>query len=438
MGKKKVLFITYYWPPAGGATVNRTFKFSQYLPEFGWEPVVLTTQDGDFPFIDESLLREVNPDTKVFRSSGFSLHKVFKKLSPKSNKNFVPYGFTDQSKNSFMDNLSRWVKYNFIPDTRFPWYFGTVRKAIRIIREEKIDLIYSSSPPQTNHMIARKAARRTGIPWVADFRDPWTDVFWLAENSKRMKWIHRWDQRIERKTINRMDAVVTVGPSLVRILQRKTDHKIHLVTNGYDERYFEGDAYQRDGKFRIIYAGSISKEQHPACFFDSLDLAMKTPGFREDMQMLWLGNFPTYIHELIEKLDYKDQIFFSPYTHYSESILKIRNSELLLLIVPETTDNECIITSKIFEYIGAGLPVLTYGPVKGDAAYILEETGAGKVFDYRDCQAGAGFILDAWKQWKAGQLIPQQGKNRQFSRRALTGQLAGIFDQTLQQKNEKK
>lgn len=428
---RKVLFITYYWPPAGGATVNRTFKYSQYLPEFGWEPVILTTKDGDFPFIDESLLKELNPETRVYRSAGFSLHKIFKKVSPKSN-NFVPYGFTDQSKNSFMDKFSRWIKYNFIPDTRFPWYFGTARKAIRIIREEKIDLIYSSSPPQTNHMIARKAARVTGIPWVADFRDPWTDVFWLLENSKRMKWIHRWDRRIEKKTINRMDAIITVGPSLVRILQRKTSKPINLITNGYDERYFTGEGYSRAEKFRIIYAGSISREQHPSCFFASLTEAMKDADFRKDMDMLWLGNFPTYIHELVEALDYKDQIHFSPYTHYSESIEKIRNSDLLLLIIPKTTDNDCIITSKIFEYIGAGRPVLTYGPVTGDASIILEETHCGKVFDYSDAAGGTNFILDQYKRWKEHQNTAATGDIKAYSRKALTGKLAGIFDNAIQ------
>ncbi len=427
---KKVLFITYYWPPAGGATVNRIFKFAQYLPEFGWEPVILTTADGDFPFTDESLLKEINPDTRVYRSAGFSLHKAFKKISPKSGKNFVPYGFTDQSKNSFMDNLSRWVKYNFIPDTRFPWYFGTAKKAIQIIREEKIDLIFSSSPPQTNHMIARKAARKTGIPWVADFRDPWTDVFWLAENSLRMKWIHRWDQRIERKTIQRMDAVITVGPSLRRILQRKTKQPIHLITNGYDERYFRESEPTRPEKFRIIYAGSISREQHPGCFFRSLDLAMQHDDFRNDMEMLWLGNFPTYIHDITNSLSYRDQIRFSPYTHYADSIREICQAALLLLIVPNTTDNECIITSKIFEYIGAGKPVLAYGPLRGDAAFVLDETRAGKLVDYEDVQAGADYLLQCWKAWKNGVTSTRPDDNQRFTRRALTGVLAGIFEDT--------
>ena len=135
---KKVLFITYYWPPAGGAPINRILKFYQYLEEFGWEVVVLTTEGGDFPFEDESLLKEVRPETKVYRSKGFSLHKIFSSVSPKSKKNFVPYGFTDASKGSIMDKFSRWVKYKFIPDTRFPWYFFTVSEAIQIVKDEEI------------------------------------------------------------------------------------------------------------------------------------------------------------------------------------------------------------------------------------------------------------------------------------------------------------
>lgn len=425
------MFITYYWPPAGGATINRIFKFSQYLPEFGWEPVILTTKNGDFPFVDESLLEEVNPDTKIYRSAGFSLHKIFSKISPKSKKNFVPYGFTDKSKNSFMDNLSRWVKYNFIPDTRFPWYFGTARKAINIIRKEKIDLIFSSSPPQTNHIIARKASRKTGIPWVADFRDPWTDVFWLLGDTKRMKWINNWDKRIERNTISKMSSVITVGPALVEILQRKTLKPINLITNGYDSRYFENIKYVRSDKFRILYAGSLSSEQNPSCFFKSLTIAMKNNEFANDMEMLWLGNFPTYLRDIINDLDYKDKIKFSPYTHYKKSIEIISNSDLLLMIVPKTNDNACILTSKIFEYIGARRPVIAYGPVDGDADKIIQQVNIGKLFDYEDVVGGAEFLTEKWRKWKNyDEFVLCQSVDK-YNRKHLTGQLAEIFNLTI-------
>jgi len=412
-------------------------KFYQYLPEFGWEPVILTTEGGDFPFEDDSLLKEVRPETKIYRSKGLSLHKIFSKVSPKSKKNFVPYGFTDASRSSFMDKLSRWVKYNFIPDTRFPWYFSTVSKAVQIIKEEKIDLIFSSSPPQTNHIIARKAARKTGLPWVADFRDPWTDVFWLLNNSIRWKWIHNIDKRIERKTIAKMDAVITVGPSLVEILQRKTSKKINMITNGYDDKYFANFHYKPNQKFTITYAGSLSKEQDPVCFFDALELLKDNKDFFENSELLFLGNFPVYLKDLIEKSSYKEKTIFLPYTFYTDSLESIANSELLLLIVPKTLDNKCIITSKLFDYMGAQRPVLAFGPTDGDAAVILKDAGAGAIYDYTDSRNAAEFILKNFNVWKSEEIGVQMQpeKIEQYTRRNLTQKLSEIFDAILEGKS---
>lgn len=428
---KKVLFITYYWPPAGGAPINRILKFYQYLPEFGWEAVILTTEGGDFPFEDASLLQEVRPDTKIYRSKGLSLHKIFSSVSPKSKKNFVPYGFTDASKNSLMDKFSRWVKYNFIPDTRFPWYFSTVDKAVDIVKREKIDLIFSSSPPQTNHLIARKVARKTGLPWVADFRDPWTDVFWLLNNSIRWKWIHNIDKRIERKTIAKMDAVITVGPSLVEILQRKTHKKINLISNGYDDKYFRELNYFKNTKFRITYAGSLSKEQDPVCFFNALELLKDNVDFYNNVEILFLGNFPAYLYELVNNSSYKDKTFYSPYTFYTDSLKSIAKSELLLLIVPETDDNKCILTSKLFDYMGACRPILAFGPEDGDAALVMRDAEAGEMFAYTAGREAADYILKIFNVWKSNETgaLVQQDKIEQYTRRNLTKQLSEIFNQ---------
>ncbi len=428
---KKVLFISYYWPPAGGAPVQRILKFYQYLPEFGWEPYILTTLDGDFPFVDESLNKLVRPNTTIVRSKGFSLHKIFSRLSPKSKKNFVPYGFTDNSKNGFMDNLSRWVKYNFIPDTRYPWRFGTVRKAVKLIRREKIDLIFSSSPPQTNHIIARKAARRTGIPWVADFRDPWTDVFWVIdEKTKRWKWIHRIDQRIERKTIAKMDEIITVGPSLVEMLQRKTSKQIHEINNGFDEAYFPSDAWQPSDHFRMVYAGSISKEQDPKCFFDAVNELMSVPSFASKARIEFLGNFPTYLHDLVQHYPFADRVTFSLYTHYEASLSFIAKADLLLMMVPRTADNKCIITSKLFDYMGSRRPILAFGPEDGDAAVILDRTSAGKMFDYSHVSEAAQWILDHFNRWENNETATSTSNEiASYTRRNLTQQLARLFDQ---------
>ncbi|MEI6122676.1 MAG: glycosyltransferase family 4 protein [Bacteroidota bacterium] len=433
---KKVLFITYYWPPAGGAPINRILKFYQYLPQFGWEVIILTTQGGDFPFHDPSLLKEVRPETKIYRSKGLSLHKIFSTVSPKSKKNFVPYGFTDASKSSLMDKLSRWVKYNFIPDTRFPWYFSTVSKAVHIIQTEKIDLIFSSSPPQTNHLIARKAAKRTGLPWVADFRDPWTDVFWLLNNSIRWKLIHALDKRMERKTIAKMNAIITVGHSLVEILQRKTSKKIHLISNGYDDVYFQDLNYTSNPKFRITYAGSLSKEQDPKCFLQALELLKTNPDFYQHCQLYFLGNFPTYLHDLINNSSYKDKTLYAPYTFYTDSLQQIAASEMLLLVVPKTTDNKCILTSKLFDYMGAHRPILAFGPPDGDAAQVIGQADAGQLFDYNDSQNASIFILknfEAWRNKETNNHLPKTSI-AQYTRKNLTEKLAKVFNDVVSKK----
>jgi len=432
---KKVLFITYYWPPAGGTPINRIFKFYQYLEEFGWEPVILTSEGGDFPFVDESLLAEVKPHTKVFRAKNVSMHKLFKKVSPNSTKNFVPYGFTDNTNNSFMDNVSRWVKYNFIPDTRFPWYFAAVKNAIKIVKEEKIDLIFSSSPPQTNHIIARKVARKTGLPWVADFRDPWTDVFWvIAENSMRMKLIQKLDRMLEKRTIARMDSIICFGKTMHDILLKKTNNKPHIIFNGFDQKYFDISDYKRTGSFRIIYFGSMSKEQPAWSFFNALELLIDDKEFFDNVDILFLGNFPLHLHIEAEKSSFARKVRFLPYVKYSESLKIITNCELSMFIVGDTPDNVSHLSLKIFEYLGAAHPVIGFGPPHGEAGKIMDQTGIGKMFDFKDHQSAASHIIEIYQKWKNNENLFDPAvveKTKVYSRKSLTGQLAEIFDSTL-------
>ncbi|MEI6766959.1 MAG: glycosyltransferase family 4 protein [Bacteroidota bacterium] len=428
----KVLFITYYWPPAGGTPINRIFKFYQYLHEFGWEPVILTSENGDFPFVDESLLKEVRPETKIYRSKNISMHKFFKKVSPGSTKNFIPYGFTDTTNNSFMDNLSRWVKYNFIPDTRFPWYFRSVKKAIQICKDEKIDVIFSSSPPQTNHIIAAKVAKKLNIPLVSDFRDPWTDVFWvIAENSARWKIIQRLDRGIERRTIAKMDVITCFGTTMEKILRRKTDKPIQVIYNGFDEKYFDRADYKKEEKFRIIYFGSMSKEQPPASFFNTMELLKDNKEFFDKVDILFLGNFPAHLHNEAEKSSFSSRVRFMPYMNYSDSLKVMTNCELSLLIMGDTKDNESHLSLKMYEYLGAGHPVIGYGPPKGEAAVILNETGIGKMFDFTDYQPASEYILEIFERWKVSENLFSETvleNTRKFSRRNLTKQLAGVLD----------
>jgi len=431
---KKVLFITYYWPPAGGAPMMRVLKLYQYLPEFGYEPIIVTTEGGDYPFVDESLQEVVRPDTPVYRTSGFSLHKMLKKLSPKAKKNFIPYGFTDDSGGSWIDRFSRWVKYNMIPDTRYPWRFGTVRKAIRIAKKHKVDLIFSSSPPQTNHIIARKVARKLKLPWVGDFRDPWTDVFWITSpQSLRLPLIQKLDRWLEKRTIADMHAITTVSPSLVELFLKKTNLPIYQIPNGFDHVYFEPLQRVPSSYFTVFYGGSMSKEQSPEPFFKAFKSLLEVNNsFSSKARMHFMGNFPPFLHQLVKAYELEDWVKWSPYAPMQESLQAMVNSDLLLLIVPKTPDNAGILTSKIFDYIGARRPILAIGPVEGDAAKVLQETRAGEMFDYEDTAAITDYLFNIFDKWqqKIDLTIPWQNVER-YTRRNIASQFARVFDSVL-------
>lgn len=434
---KKVLFISYYWPPAGGAPVQRILKFVQYLQKYDWQPVILTIDKGDFPFIDESLTHEVDPDIPVYRSSGLSLHRFLKRLAARSNKNFIPYGFTDSSKATTMEKLSRWVKYNVIPDTRIPWYFSSVRRAIDIVKKENIDLIFSSSPPQTNHIIAARVARQTGLPWVADFRDPWTDVFWLQDRSIRMGFIHRIDRWIEKRTMRKMDAIITVSRYYASLLGKKTDHEVITIPNGFDQKYFSDISYSPGKRFKITFSGSMSKEQDPSCFFDAIELIKSDKDFMADLEIIFEGNFPPFLHEVVANRGIKDNVIFTPYTRMQDAIKTMIHSDLLLLIIPNTTGNHGILSLKVFDYIGSGRPILAYGPINGDAARLINEMDAGVMFSYSDAIPSANHIRNQWLRWKAGEVIERSTNTAGYSRLNLAGNLAKVFDDTITSKSHK-
>jgi len=331
---------------------------------------------------------------------------------------------------SFKGKISRWVKYNFIPDTRILWKRSAYRKTKDIFSEHKIDLVFSSSPPQTNHIIARKIARKFNIPWVADFRDPWTDVFWLNNNSKRLGLIHRIDKSIERKTIQSMDAIVTVSPSLVSLLSQKTKKKIDLIYNGFDEDMIPPqESIAHNDKFTVTYAGSMSFEQNPVSFFKCIEQLSRNESFAQGCRLRFIGNFPPFLHEMIRNSPLSHCFELTEYTDHQKAIEYIAGSDLLLMIVPQTPDNKCVVTSKVFDYLAVKVPILAYGPVDGDAASIIKQADAGEIFDYNDVDNSCKYLLNQFQNHVDGNslLCSKDEYIRSFSRRNLTAQLAEIF-----------
>jgi glycosyltransferase involved in cell wall biosynthesis len=387
----KVLIITYYWPPSGGAGVQRWLKFSKYLPEFGWEPVILTVDPNyaAYPVTDYSLGNDLHKSVKVFRTPAINYFSIFNK-----DKSKIPTaGFANSLNNSLKGKLLRFIRGNFfIPDPRRGWNNYAFKKACEIIGTEGIRHIITTSPPHSTQLIGLKLRKRyQEINWIADLRDPWTDIYYYDQFyptflSKRI------DSCLERRVLKKADRITTVGPSLKSSFSLKVNgiaNKIEVITNGYDEDDFKGIAANEPARFTITYVGTLSDKYPVDGFLEALARIKKD---EKDFLIRFVGIVPENIKRRIVSEFPPDSIEVIPYTHHDEAIKFMMNSSMLLLVIPEHRNNRNIITGKIFEYIASGKPILCLGPEEGDAAAILKQHSLGKCYFYEDINNIEGFI----------------------------------------------
>jgi glycosyltransferase involved in cell wall biosynthesis len=419
---KKVLIITYYWPPSGGAGVQRWLKFSKYLPQYGWQPVILTVEPGyaAYPAIDNSLEREIHEDVIIFRTKATDWFKVYNK-----DKSKVPSaGFARNMDNSFRGKLSRFIRGNFfIPDPRRGWNRFAFRKAAEIIKKEKIEHIITTSPPHSSQLIGLRLKKLfPGIKWIADFRDPWTDIYYYDRFYPTF-FARKLDALYEKKVLKKSDIITTVGNSLKNSLASKIPdpgNKIRIITNGYDDTDFEGIDAISPQKPVISYMGTIS-ESYPV---GGLIAAIKSLcNTKLDFTMRFAGEMPGATRQMILDEIPDSFVEFYPYLSHNNAIRFIKESTILLLIIPDHPSNKGILTGKLFEYLAADKPILCLGPEDGDASVILEDTGHGKCYSYADNSGISDFIIKSIKE----NSFTKKTDHSKYSRRNLTGELVSLL-----------
>ena len=420
---KRVLIITYYWPPSGGAGVQRWLKFSKFLPEFGWEPVILTVdpEKATFPVLDKTLLAEVNPNITVVHTDSREWFSFYQKASG-SDK--VPYaGFANERKSpSLKQKLARFVRGNFfLPDPRKGWNKAAVAAAKTILNEGKIDCIITTSPPHSTQLIGYKLAQEYNIPWIADFRDPWTDIYYYKQFYPTI-FAHRKNLKTEKNVLEKADAVITVGPTLQNLFANKIESnkdKIKVLTNGYDPDDFQSLPPKSSSKFVITYVGTLA-DIYP---LDHFLTAFKRL-IENDSNALFrcIGTISPQQREKIMQLP-EENIELIQYVNHRTAIEYMSSSSCLLLIIPSNPNNKGIITGKIFEYIAVGRPIVFLGPTDGDGATIIREGKAGAVINYNN-DSEIYETLIAWSK----QLPTIEIKNS-FSRKSLTQSLSVILDE---------
>jgi len=422
---KKVLIITYYWPPSGGAGVQRWLKFAKYLPEFGWQPIILTVNPeyASYPQRDESLSKEVGPDCLVYTTKSFELYNLYKLVSGKKE---VPYGgFANESKEGLLQKFSKFLRGNFLlPDPRKGWNKYAFKKAAELIREFNINTVVTTSPPHSTQLIGLKLQRKFNIRWIADLRDPWTDIYYYNQ-FKHTALALRIDKNYELKVVEKADVLVTVSEDVKRIFAEKSElpiaEKTVVIPNGYDEDDFRITNIPTETKKIITYTGTISEAYDVDCLLEALCLLSEDS--KSQLLIRFVGKVPSSVEMKFRSAGLEIELV--GYVDHAKSIEYLFRSDMLLLVIPKVKNNKGILTGKFFEYLASQKPILAIGPTDGDLAKIIQETQCGKLFDYEDSKGMLQFIQETLVLPKT---TIKTELASQYSRKELTRKITKLFE----------
>lgn len=432
MSPKKILIITYYWPPAGGPGVQRWLKFAKYLPEFGWKPTIYTPENPSYPLLDESLLKDVPKDLEIVKTNIWEPYQLAEKLN-KSNKKFKGGQFDVGKNQSWKSKLSIWVRGNFfIPDARVFWVSPSINFLSKYLKENHFDALVTTGPPHSMHLIGLGLKKKfPKLKWIADFRDPWTEISYY----KHLKLTKSSDSKHrDLETTVFKNADITLATSYTDAENfRKQGAKAVCITNGFDVEstadFEQKNKKRNQQKFTLSYIGVLEQLRNPEILWEVLNESLtENEDFNKDFQLKFAGRIDDQILKNIENSHLKNHIDNLGYISHDKAVEEMYSSNVLLITnFPEET-SKGIIPGKIFEYLATGKTILSFGPKEADVETILNETKAGKHFSYEDKQAVKDFIEDLYNNWNTGKSDCNSSNIEKFSRKSLTQNLVEVLN----------
>ncbi|MBK9150169.1 MAG: glycosyltransferase family 4 protein [Saprospiraceae bacterium] len=437
MDRKKVLIIVYYWPPAGGGGVQRWVKFVKYLREFGWEPVVYTAAGADYPILDPVLESDIPEGIEIIRQKIIEPYSLFKKFTgKKADEKLDPAFLSEGKKFGWKERLAVWVRGNiFIPDARCLWIRPSVNYLTRYLKTHKTDVLVTSGPPHSCHVIGLQLKERLGLPWLADFRDQWTQIDYF-DDLRLTSYARKKHKSLEKKVLDNADCVLTVGPELAKGLRSISQTRIEIITNGFDESDRSSGIMPLAKESNILwltYIGTINDAQNPLVLWEALNKmkASHHPIYSQ-LKIRIVGKAEQQVLKSIHEAGISDIIEYTGYVSHKEAIGYQNTSDVLLLLINRTKNNKAIVTGKLFEYLDARKPILCIGPEDGDAAAIIRDAGAGIICDYEDPDD----IIRALEKLCTENLLNPADRNKilKYSRRNLTAGLSEILHSLLLEK----
>ena len=430
---KKVLIITYYWPPMGGGGVQRWLKTTKYLREFDWEPIIFTTENAEVSIHDESLLEDIPDGIEIIKVPIWEPFRLYRSLTGQKGEKINP-GFLQKKKgNSFLQNISIWIRGNFfIPDAKKFWYRPSVKELSSYLLKNKVDAIVSTGPPHTTHLIAQKIANRFNIPWLADFRDPWTNIDFY-DKLKLTMWADKKHRRLERNVLKNASKIITVSKSWANDLLNISGINPIVINNGFDSTDFKNAGkLPLDVKFSITHAGSLNKDRNPFILWKVLEELVKVNSdFASKLEIKLIGPIDITVKEALKKHNLMQYTRLIDSLPHKEVIPHLITSQVLLLPLNNVPNIEGIIPGKMYEYLGALRPIICIGDIDGDAAEIIYETQTGSVVGFSDKNKLKKEVLKLYDDYKLGVLEINSNHYNKYSRKQLAERFAIIFNQML-------
>jgi len=428
---KKVLIITYYWPPSGGGGVQRWLKFAKYLSRFGWESIVYTPENPEVPSLDTSLLSEISKDIEIVKTHIWEPYSLYKRFIGKNKSEKINTGFLSESKKpKLTEDLSVWIRGNlFIPDARKFWISPSIRFLKEYLRKNPVDAIVSTGPPHSMHMIGLGIKKSMNIPWIADFRDPWTNIDFydklrlsrIADKSHHSK---------EQSVIQNADILTTVSWSWAHDFKKMGAKRVDVITNGFDPSDFKSISRLSGDRFELCHIGSMNKDRNPRKLWEAIaEVANNIKEFKDDLKITLLGTTDHEVFEDIKRLGLINQVEYISYSPHKEVLQRAANSTILLLPLNDTPNVSGIIPGKIFEYLALDKPILCVGPENGDSARIIKETENGETIRFSDKSEMLRFIDKYYSIFKNKNSISTKGSDiSKYSRIELTKKMVQSLD----------
>lgn len=424
--QKRVLIITYYWPPSGGSGVQRWLKFAKFLPEAGWEPVIFTPENPDFDLKDESLLREIPKQLEVLKFPIWEPYQLFSRLKRKNK--IHPGRLMEQKEKGVLEKTAIWMRANLlVPDPRIFWVKPAVKFLEELVKNGQFQAVITTGPPHSMHLIGRELKRKTGVTWIADFRDPWSQWEFL-DTLPMTSLIRKKHEKMEQSVLKESNAVLTISPTFQHDLEKLAHRRIHLLTNGFDPAdipYGFSPMKKTPKNLHLVYSGIIDAIRNPIPLLEAMKAEFAERN--EKVEMTFVGKVSEAVKEFIAADPWlQARISLPGYVSHGEVFGFYAKADALVLILTDTKNAQGNIPGKLFEYLATGVPVLALGDPNGDSAKILKDSGAGEVIAHADSDGIRIKLRSLMETDSTESNSPDLDK---YSRRSLSFQLAKILDE---------